>query len=114
MSLEKIDRTLLEAAADLGDGPVARFWRITFPLSLPGVISAWLLVFVPTIGDYVTPTLIGGGRPTTSMIANIIQGQIKANDWPLAAATAIVSMIMVAIVAVLFVTALRLSARSVR
>jgi len=114
VSLEKIDRTLLEAAADLGDGPIRRFWRITFPLSLPGVISAMTLIFVPTIGDYVTPSLIGGGKPSTFMIANIIQGQIKSNDWPLAATTAIVSMIMVAFAVYFFVAALRAGARSLK
>ena len=60
VSLEKIDRSLLEAAADLGDGPVRRFFRITLPLSLPGVIGAAVLIFVPTTGDYVTPALVGG------------------------------------------------------
>jgi len=54
VSLEKIDRSLLEAATDLGDGPVARFLRVTLPLSLPGVIAATVLIFVPTVGDYVT------------------------------------------------------------
>lgn len=112
VSLEKIDRSLLEAAADLGDGAFRRFWRITFPLSLPGVISAMTLIFVPTIGDYVTPSLIGGGKPATFMIANIIQGQIKANDWPLAATTAIVSMAMVALAVVFLVSALKAAARS--
>ncbi|MEH6360206.1 MAG: ABC transporter permease, partial [Amylibacter sp.] len=57
VSLEKIDKSLLEAATDLGDGPIARFLRITLPLSLPGVISATLLIFIPTTGDYITPTL---------------------------------------------------------
>ena len=55
VSLEKIDKSLLEAATDLGDGPVARFLRVTLPLSLPGVISASLLIFIPTTGDYITP-----------------------------------------------------------
>ncbi len=60
VSLEKIDRSLLEAATDLGDRPWERFLRVTLPLSLPGLISAALLVFIPTVGDYVTPTLVGG------------------------------------------------------
>ncbi|MEL6482699.1 MAG: ABC transporter permease, partial [Pseudomonadota bacterium] len=55
VSLEKIDRSLLEAATDLGDGPWERFFRITLPLSLPGVVAASLLIFIPTVGDYVTP-----------------------------------------------------------
>jgi spermidine/putrescine transport system permease protein len=60
VSLEKIDRSLLEAAADLGDSRWRRFRRITLPLSMPGTIAATLLVFIPTVGDYVTPTLVGG------------------------------------------------------
>ncbi len=60
VSLEKIDRSLLEAATDLGDGPLRRFLRITLPLSLPGTIAATLLVFIPTVGDYLTPSLVGG------------------------------------------------------
>ena len=73
VSLEKIDKSLLEAATDLGDGPVMRFLRITLPLSLPGVISASLLIFIPTTGDYITPTLLGG--PDGSMIGMLIQKQ---------------------------------------
>ncbi len=114
VSLQKIDRTLLEAAADLGDSPARSFWRITFPLSLPGVISSATLVFVPTLGDYVTPTLVGGGKPASLMISNIIQAQMKATDLPSAAATAFIAMAMVAIVLFFFIQALRLSVRSIR
>lgn len=114
VSLQKIDRTLLEAAADLGDSAWSSFWRITFPLSLPGVISSATLVFVPTLGDYVTPTLVGGGKPASLMISNIIQAQMKATDLPSAAATAFIAMAMVAIVLYFFVTALRLSVRSIK
>lgn len=114
VSLEKVDRTLLEAAADLGDTGWQSFWRITFPLSVPGIVSAAMLIFVPTIGDYVTPTLVGGGKPASTMIANIIQGQIKSNDWPMAAATAFVSMAMVAFTVFIAAWALRLAARSIR
>ncbi len=102
VSLEKIDRSYLEAATDLGDGPVARFWRITFPLSLPGVIAASIVIFIPTVGDYVTPTLVGG--PSGLMIANLIQTQFsKANDWPLGAALAVASMVTVTLIACAFV-----------
>ncbi len=58
VSLQKIDPSLLEAATDLGDGALRRFFRVTFPLSLPGTITAFLLVFIPTVGDYVTPNLV--------------------------------------------------------
>jgi spermidine/putrescine transport system permease protein len=113
VSLEKIDRTLLEAAADLGDGAWARFWRVTFPLSLPGVIGAAVLIFVPTTGDYVTPALVGG--PTGQMIANIIQVQfLKINDWPLGSALALSAMAGVAILVVFFVSAMQLAVRQIR
>lgn len=104
VSLEKIDRTLLEAATDLGDTAMQRFWRITFPLSLPGVIAAFLVIFIPTIGDYVTPSLVGG--PDGVMIANLIQNQFgKANDWPLGAALSIFAMVLVTSIAMIIVWA---------
>jgi spermidine/putrescine transport system permease protein len=106
VSLEKIDRTLLEAATDLGDGPVARFFRVTLPLSLPGVIAATLIIFIPTVGDYITPTLLGG--PDGIMLANLIQAQFgKVNNWPMGAALAIVMMITVAVCALVYVLGMR-------
>lgn len=102
VSLEKIDRSLLEAATDLGDGPIRRFWRVTFPLSMPGVVAAAIVIFIPTVGDYVTPSLVGG--PSGLMVANLIQTQFsKANDWPLGAALSIASMVSVTLIACLFV-----------
>ena len=102
VSLEKIDRSLLEAAADLGDGPMRAFFRVTLPLSLPGVIAAMLLIFIPTVGDYVTPALVGG--PDGLMMANIIQAMFgKVNNWPLGAALAVSMMIIVTIISVLYV-----------
>lgn len=104
VSLEKIDRSLLEAATDLGDTPRERFWRVTWPLSLPGVIAAGLLVFIPTVGDYVTPKLVGG--TTGIMIGNIVQSQFgKANNWPMGAALSVISMIMITILVVTFIAA---------
>lgn len=101
VSLEKIDRSLLEAATDLGDGPVARFFRITMPLSLPGVISASLLIFIPTTGDYITPALLGG--PDGAMIGNLIQKQFGAiNNWPMGAALSIILMLSIAAIALGF------------
>ncbi len=70
VSLEKIDRSLLEAASDLGDRAFRRFLRVTLPLSMPGVIGAAILIFVPTTGEFVTPQLVGGTKGT--MIANVI------------------------------------------
>jgi spermidine/putrescine transport system permease protein len=103
VSLEKIDRSLLEAATDLGDTPTERFWRITWPLSMPGVVAAGLLVFIPTVGDYVTPKLVGG--TTGIMIGNIVQSQFgKANNWPMGAALSVISMILITILVVTFIT----------
>lgn len=113
VSLEKIDRSLLEAAADLGDGPLRRFFRITLPLSLPGVIGAAVLIFVPTTGDYVTPSLVGGTDGV--MIANVIDVQFnKTGNWPLGAALAVASMAAVGIVTLLSVQAIRLAAARVK
>lgn len=102
VSLEKIDRSLLEAATDLGDGPVARFLRVTLPLSLPGVLAAMVMIFVPTVGDFVTPALVGG--PDGLMMANIIQAHFgKVNNWPMGAALAISMMIIVGLASVIYV-----------
>lgn len=101
VSLEKVDRSLLEAATDLGDSRLECFLRITLPLSLPGVISAALLVFIPTVGDYITPAQVGGTSGV--MIGTLIQSQFgKANDWPLGAAVSIVMMLVVTGIACLF------------
>lgn len=106
VSLEKIDRTLLEAATDLGDGPAARFCGVTLPLSLPGVVAAFLFVFIPTVGDYVTPTLVGG--TTGIMIGNIIQSMFgKAHNWPMGAALAVISMVAISLLIVVFLWLLR-------
>ena len=102
VSLEKIDRSLLEAATDLGDSPFQRFFRVTLPLSLPGTISSSLLVFIPTVGDYVTPTLVGG--TSGIMIGNIIQTLFgKANDWPMGAAVSMTMMLTVTLLVCLFI-----------
>ena len=102
VALEKIDRSLLEAAEDLGDGPVRRFMRVTLPLAMPGVIAATIIVFIPTIGDYVTPRLVGG--PNGLMISNMIELQFKkANNAPLGAALALSAMFLVTMVALVFV-----------
>jgi spermidine/putrescine transport system permease protein len=94
VSLEKIDRSLLEAATDLGDGPIKRFFRVTLPLSAPGTIAATLLVFIPTVGDYVTPTLVGGTSGV--MVGNIIQALFgRMNNAPLGAALSVVMMLAV-------------------
>jgi spermidine/putrescine transport system permease protein len=94
VSLQKIDRSLIEAAHDLGENSVAAFVRVTLPLSMPGVIAALLLVFIPTVGDYVTPKMVGG--PNGLMIGSLIQVAFgRLDNWPLGAAISVVSMITV-------------------
>ncbi len=102
VSLEKIDRSLLEAGRDLGESRLMTFWRVTLPLAMPGVIAAVLIVFIPTIGDYVTPALIGGGK--IPMIANMIQVQmLDLDNRPMGSALAVTAMVIVALVSLIFV-----------
>ena len=102
VALEKIDRSLLEAGQDLGESRLRTFWRVTLPLSMAGVIAAVLIVFIPTIGDYVTPDLIGGGK--LPMIANMIEVQmLKQNNKALGSAIAVSAMLIVAIISLVFV-----------
>lgn len=97
LSLEKIDRSLLEAASDLGDGFMRRFWRITLPLSMPGVLGAALLLFIRNVGDYVTPALVGGVSGT--MLGNIIVSLFtEMSNEPLAAAVSIAMMVSITLI----------------
>jgi spermidine/putrescine transport system permease protein len=101
VSLEKIDRSLLEAASDLGENPVWCFLRVTLPLSMPGLIAASLLVFIPTVGDFVTPNLVGG--TSGIMIGNVIQSLFgRGNNWPFGAALSIISMMAITLMIVTF------------
>lgn len=91
-ALQRIDLSLFEAAADLGARPLRQFLRITLPLSLPGVFASFFMVFIPTVGEYVTPLFVGGSRG--SLYGNIIQDFFtKAANWPFGSA---MSMIMLA------------------
>jgi spermidine/putrescine transport system permease protein len=102
VSLEKIDRSLLEASRDLGENKIMTFFRVTLPLAVPGVLAAALIVMIPTIGDYVTPQLIGGSGGT--MIANMIHAQIFAlNDRPMGATLAVGGMIVIGSIAMTLV-----------
>jgi spermidine/putrescine transport system permease protein len=90
-ALQRIDLSLYEAAADLGARPLHQFLRITWPLSLPGVLAAFFMVFIPTVGEYVTPLLVGGTRGF--MYGNIIQDFFtKAANWPLGSALAVIML----------------------
>ena len=113
VSLQKIDRSLIEAARDLGDSRLRAFLRVTLPLSLPGVVSAFLIVMIPTVGDYVTPRLVGGKDGV--MIATAIQVQFgKAANWPLGAALSVTTMILVTLVAAAVVMGLRSGVRRIK
>lgn len=101
VALEKIDRSLLEAGRDLGESRAMTFWRVTLPLAMPGVLAAVLIVFIPTIGDYVTPTIIGGGK--IPMVANLIQAQmLDIDNKPLGSAIAVTAMLIVTVLALVF------------
>jgi spermidine/putrescine transport system permease protein len=94
VALETIPKSLLEAAADLGARPFTSFRRVVLPNSMPGVLAAALVVFVPTVGDYVTPALVGG--PASTMIGSLIQAEFgKANDWPFGAALSVAVMLVI-------------------
>ena len=101
VALEKIDRSLLEAGLDLGESKFMTFLRVTLPLAMPGVIGATLIVFIPTVGDYVTPVLVGG--PEGRLIANAIQLQyLKLDNYPLGSALAVTTMAIVGIISLIF------------
>jgi putrescine transport system permease protein len=92
-NLEKHDRSLLEAAADLGAAPWKVFVRVTWPLSVPGVVAGALLVFIPAVGEYVIPSLLGPSNQL--MIGRVLSDEFFENrDWPVASAVAIVILIM--------------------
>ncbi|MCA0048607.1 ABC transporter permease [Mesorhizobium sp. B283B1A] len=94
VALDTIPKSLIEAASDLGARPFTSFRRVVLPNSMPGVLAAALVVFVPTVGDYVTPALVGG--PASTMIGTLIQAEFgKANDWPFGAALSVAVMLVI-------------------
>src|SRR5690606_637652 len=95
-SIERFDFRLVEAAHDLGANDWFAFWRVVLPLTLPGVIAGCILVFIPAIGAFVTPDLLGGTRGL--MIGTLIQRQFGGSgNWPLGAAASIVMMLLVGV-----------------
>jgi len=95
-TLSKMDGDLLEAAADLGARPAVTFLTVTLPLSMPGVLAGSMLVFIPAVGEYVIPALLGG--PGTLMIGSVLWNEFFLNrDWPVAAAVAIVMVLVLAL-----------------
>lgn len=101
VALEKIDRSLLEAGQDLGESRFMTFIRVTLPLAMSGVVASVLIVFIPTVGDYVTPTLVGGSNG--QMIANVIQLQyFKLGNYPVGSAVSIAAMGVVTVISLIF------------
>jgi putrescine transport system permease protein len=100
-TLEKMDLSLLEAAEDLGCTPFRAFWLITFPLSLPGVIAGSMLVFIPAVGEFVIPELLGG--PGALMIGKVLWTDFFNNrDWPVAASVAVAMLFLLVVPVMLF------------
>ncbi len=92
-NMEKLDGSLLEAAADLGARPINAFFTVTLPLTAPGIIAGSLLMFIPATGEYVVPDLLGGGN--VQMIGRVLYNEFHANhDWPIASAVAIVLLVL--------------------
>ncbi|GLU25609.1 ABC transporter permease subunit [Brucella sp. NBRC 12950] len=100
-SLEKMDYSLIEAAQDLGCTPFSAFWKVTFPLSLAGVVAGCFLVFIPAVGEFVIPDLLGGSQ--TLMIGKTIWSEFFSNrDWPVSSAVAVVLLLLLIVPIVIF------------
>ena len=95
-NLVKLEESLLEASSDLGGRPLSTFFHVTLPLSMPGVIAGFMLVFVPAIGEFVIPELLGG--PDTLMIGRVLWNEFFSNrDWPVASAVAIAMLVVLVV-----------------
>jgi spermidine/putrescine transport system permease protein len=105
-SLTGLDQSLLEAAQDLYANPIRAFLRVTLPLTLPGIVSGSILVFVPSFGAFVTPDMLGGGK--ADMIGNLIQQQFgEASDWPFGSAISAILMVVMLFGTLLYFRGLR-------
>ncbi len=100
-ALEKMDYSLVEAAQDLGCPPVTAFWKITFPLAMPGILAGCMLVFIPAMGEFVIPDLLGGSQ--TLMIGKTLWSEFNNNrDWPLSSAVAVVLLLILVVPIMIF------------
>ena len=100
-ALEKLDISLIEAAEDLGCSKIQAFWLVTFPLSRPGVIAGCFLVFIPALGEFVIPSILGGNE--TLMIGKTLYDEFFTNrDWPVASAVAVVLLVLLIVPIILF------------
>ena len=103
-SLEKMDHSLIEAAQDLGCPPISAFWKITFPLSLPGVVAGCMLVFIPAMGEFVIPDLLGGSQ--TLMVGKTLWSEFFSNrDWPVSSAVAVILLLLLIVPIMIFQSA---------
>jgi putrescine transport system permease protein len=99
--LSKMDGRLVEAAQDLGASPWVTFWTVTVPLSRAGILAGSMLVFIPCVGEYVIPELLGG--PQTLMIGRVLWDEFFANnDWPMASSVAVVMVLLIIVPLALF------------
>ena len=100
-TLEKMDFSLIEAAQDLGCTPTGAFWKVTFPLALPGVVAGCMLVFIPAVGEFVIPDLLGGSQ--TLMIGKTLWNEFFANrDWPVSSAVAVILLLLLVVPIMIF------------
>ena len=100
-NMEKLDGSLNEAAADLGSKPTNTFFKVTLPLTMPGIIAGSLLVFIPATGEYVIPDLLGGGN--VQMIGRVLFNEFSRNtDWPVASAVAIILLVLLVLPMIVF------------
>lgn len=108
VTLERLDGRLLEASADLGGNAFSTFWRVTVPSAFPGIASGCLLVFVPLMGDYITPSVLGGA--SGSMVGQMVAGQFqRAQNWALGSAMAVTLMLAILAVVVVVMIIVRLA-----
>lgn len=103
-SVEKLDKRLLEASADLGASRWQSFWKVIFPLTLPGIVAGSIIVFIPSLGNFIVPSLLGGAR--VLMIGSLVEQQfLAARNWPFGAALAMLLMAAVLVCLLLYVLA---------
>jgi spermidine/putrescine transport system permease protein len=101
VSLEKIDRSLVDAAKDLYSSPARAFWKVVLPLSLPGVFAGSLLTFIPAAGDFINATLLGS--PNTTMVGNVVQNQFLVQlDYPTASALSFILMVVITVAVLVY------------
>ena len=100
-SIEKLDRSLIEASSDLGASPLQTFVRVTLPLTLPGIAAGSVLVFIPSLGNFIVPDLLGGAK--VLMIGNLVEQQfLSARNWPFGSALSVMIMVVMFVLIVLY------------